>query len=159
MSEVLKIINFNLLDVQMCIELQHVNKILPLMELERLPVSPPYIVGLMNLAGSSVAIIDLALLLGMKRSNKYSLTTPIILISQGDVMVGLIVDNIVGLFDTTYAKIQKQVYDAEASLPYLGAININNSLSLLIDTQKLLVLCFPTKELESKLTKEMYQYE
>ena len=47
--------------IHLCIPLQYIIKVFPLMELKEIPGTPPYCAGLMNVRGESIPVIDLAL--------------------------------------------------------------------------------------------------
>ena len=93
----LQVLHFVIQNMRLCVELQYVDKILPLVWLEAIPGSPLYFVGMINYAGKSVPVIDLAIRLGLNRSQSYSLDTPIILCSAGIHQTGMIVDKIISL--------------------------------------------------------------
>lgn len=159
MSEKIKILNFSLLDVQMCIDIKHVTKVLPIMELESVPASPRYVAGLMNLAGKSIPVIDLAILLGMKRLKEYSLDTPILLSKNGKDEIAIVVDQIKGLVENDQSDLQMRDDMDKATSPYTGALNINGQLSLLLDINKIFKFCLSPNQSELSMNMGMYQNE
>src|SRR3989338_336762 len=58
---------FTAQDMRLCVRLEHCIKILPLMALQALPGAPPHLVGLMNLHGEGVQVVDIAACLDLKR--------------------------------------------------------------------------------------------
>lgn len=159
MDETIKILNFRLLDIQMCIDIKRIIKVLPLMEVEKVPAAPKYIAGLMNLAGCSVTVVDLAILLGMHRRKPYTLGTPMILTTQGKEKLALIVDNINDLTNKVSSEIQIPEEIQTETSPYLGSLNTGFGISLLLDIDKIFTYCLAPHESKLRLNKEMCQYE
>lgn len=123
-----------------CIDLQFVKQSLPLTELQIMPNSPSYFVGLMNLAGKSIPIIDLGARLNLIRQEPYNLSTPVVLCSDNSHQVGFIVDKILGLYDVETKNLQKEVYTSEADSFFLATIKLENELSLLVNMELLLAI-------------------
>lgn len=88
-------------NISTCFELKYVDNILHLVYLEPVPGSNSSIVGLANISGVSIPVFDLGLYLGLERRDKYSLETPIIILSDDSKKVGIIVDKIIGLINIT----------------------------------------------------------
>jgi purine-binding chemotaxis protein CheW len=81
-----------------CIDLHSVERTFSLVALQAMPGAAPYVAGIMNFAGSSLPVIDLAIRLGLP-SSPYKLDTPIIVCAHGDHRVGVIVTDITGIHD------------------------------------------------------------
>ena len=141
-----QVLHFLLQNMHGCIELNHVKRILPLPALESVPGSSPFLVGLMNLAGKSIPVIDLSLRLGMQRSQPYSLEQPILLCNDGSQQAGIIVDDILGLADIKSSELQMQHdFDKEES-PFLAIATINTELALLLNIKHIITVNLSTKE-------------
>jgi diguanylate cyclase (GGDEF)-like protein len=117
---------------RICIDLLFIKKIIPLAQLELMPNSPDYVVGLLNLSHKTVPIIDIGRRLNLKRSSVYSLETPILLCSNGVNELGFIVDTILGLEDVA---LDKHSYFDKLSSIILATLTINSELSLLINME------------------------
>ena len=89
-----EVLHFRISGMQLCVPLDFVHKVLPLMTLQQVPGAPPYLSGLMNLHGDSIPVIDLAVRLGHKSTQKYTLDTPILLCVSGERRAGLIISEI-----------------------------------------------------------------
>lgn len=63
-SEVLDVVTFRLADRDYAIELGHVRRIIPLIEITPVPGAPDVFAGVINLRGEILAVIDLGRLLG-----------------------------------------------------------------------------------------------
>lgn len=79
-----------------CIDLNHVERTFSLVALQAMPGSAPYVAGIMNFAGSSLPVIDLALRLGLP-SFPYTLDTPIMVCVQDNQRIGVIVQDVIGI--------------------------------------------------------------
>lgn len=132
------ILHFMLQEIQLCLDLHVVKKVMPLTFIEKVPRSLSYVVGVMNLAGKSVSVIDLALRLDLNRKNKYSLDTPIIVCQQGDTETGIVVDKILGIESIEYSLLQKNQNFLDEQSPVLGVMHLNGNLVLMLDAGKIL---------------------
>lgn len=122
---------------QICINLEYVQKNLSLPQLNLLPNSPSYLVGLMNLAGKSISVIDLGARLNLQRTQPYSLNTPVLLCADQGREVGFIVDQIIGIYELDHQDIHTQDPNNTTSL-FLAPVTIGNELSLLVNMHTIL---------------------
>ena len=133
-----QVLHFLLRDAHFCMEIKYVEKILPLVLIQAVPNSPPHMVGLINHAGKSITVIDLATLLGFDLGKKYSRNTPILLCSDGNHTAGMIIDHVIGLGDVEEKSIQMQKeFETKRSL-FLAAITLKTEVALLINTKQIL---------------------
>ncbi|MFY9261080.1 MAG: chemotaxis protein CheW [Gallionella sp.] len=79
-----------------CISLSHIERTLSLVAIQPMPSCMDYVVGIMNFAGNSLPVIDLAMRLGLEPS-PYTLDSPIMVCVQGGHRIGVIVQDIVGI--------------------------------------------------------------
>jgi chemotaxis signal transduction protein len=134
MKTYLQLISIN---VSACIELQYVQEVLHLVYLDPLPGSISSLVGMMNISGTSVPVLDLGMYLGLDRETKYSLQAPIVLLSKLDKTMGLIVDKVSGLTNIDDNMLSNNVPNNDDGR-YTDIVNIDNQSSLLINIDKLL---------------------
>ena len=119
--------------ILLCAELTHIRKVLSLPLLATVPGAPDYLVGLMNLAGSSIPVLDLGLRLGMRRQVEYSVNAPLLWCDNGTDSIAIIVDEVTGILEIERTALQDKPAFAQA-IPYiLGAIQTPNRLSLIVD--------------------------
>lgn len=71
----------------------HVEQIIQIQEITRIPEFPPYARGVINLRGMMIPVVDLRARLG-KEEVEYNPHTCIIVLSQGEKLSGLIVDGV-----------------------------------------------------------------
>lgn len=120
-------------DTRLCLPLSCVNKILPLMMLEQVPESPHFVIGLMNLAGRSIPVIDLSVRLGLKRKKTYTLDTPLIHCSKGSDELVFLVDRVIGLAELDSHALQKAGRFTDEQSPYLGSIVFEKEVFLFLN--------------------------
>lgn len=124
----MRLLQFFVQGVQLCMDFQYLERVLPLPMLEPVPSGPDYVAGLMNLQGRAIPIIDLALRLGMNREQPYSLNAPILLCSGA----GLIIDKILEISEG-----EVQMKEELGNSLFLGSVPLEAGVSLLINTQRI----------------------
>ena len=129
----LTVLHFLLQDIQVCMDLRYIEKILPLPMLEIVPSSPLYFVGLMNLKNKCIPVLDLAIGTGLNRSETYPLNMPILLCSDGTHQMGLLVDKVLGLSPIDEQQIEIHEEFSSRNSPFFGAVTLETGVSLLIN--------------------------
>lgn len=129
---------FTAQDMRLCVRLEHCIKILPLMALQALPGGPPHLVGLMNLHGEGVPVVDIAACLDLKRRRHYDLDTSILLCDSGGKRGGLIVDEVLGIATVRESVPQMESLFREALPLFSAAIPAKGGLSLELDLEHVL---------------------
>jgi len=92
MGEELKVIVFTLAHEQYGVEVEKVKTIERIQPMTRVPKTPPFVKGVINLRGVVVPVIDLRGRFGLPES-EYTNDSRIIIVSYGEMEVGLIVDS------------------------------------------------------------------
>lgn len=136
----LTVLHFLLQDIQVCMDLNYIEKVLPLPMLELVPSCPDYFVGLMNLKNKCIPVLDLAICTGLARNEQYPLNIPILLCSDGIHQIGLIVDKVLGLSDIDQQQIEVHEEFTNNNSPFFGAITLETSVSLLLDVNWIFAL-------------------
>lgn len=129
-------------------DLNYIERVLPLPLLEKVPACPIYCAGLMNFKNKCIPVIDLALGIGLTREELYTLNIPVLLCSDGSHPLGLIVDKIIGLGEIDEEKIEIHEEFTGNESPFFGAITFAAGVSLLINLNWIFAL---------KLTKNINQ--
>ncbi len=75
-------------------EIGATQEIIPLRPMTRLPGAPPFVRGLINMRGTIVTVLDLALRLDPSRSAAPVAGASIVLVRHGEHLVGLIVEEV-----------------------------------------------------------------
>ncbi len=135
----LEVLHFRVQETLACLDLSHVSRVFSLMSLKYIPGSPPFVAGLMNLHGKSVSVIDLGMFLGLPQPQPYAIDTPVVLCSDGQREVGLLIDEIYGVEAVLKDDLQMQRALHGSDESRLDAvINTHRGLSLLLDVENLL---------------------
>jgi purine-binding chemotaxis protein CheW len=127
-------------NIHMCVDLNYVNSVLPLVWLEPVPNAPIYIVGLLNRAGKSLPVLDLTLRLELKRTKHYSLNTSIVICSYADQQMGLLVDYIIGLVNINPNNLQMRADLEQKNSYFTASTPIDAQLALLINMPQVLTI-------------------
>jgi purine-binding chemotaxis protein CheW len=141
----LQMLHFLVQNVHLCFEIHYITKILPLVELKPVPGSPAFIAGLINISGKSILVIDLAIRLGLKRSEKYTLSTPIVICNDDSREIGIIVDEVLGLTvaDSNTLQMKNNFSDPESL--FIGVITLDSKLALVLNMHKILSVDLSTQ--------------
>jgi len=105
MAAVVKTIVFSIGNEEYGIEVEHVKTIERLMPMTRVPRTPPFVKGVVNLRGIVVPVIHLASRFGLPESEPTE-NTRIVMVSVGDLDVGFIVDAAHDVIDVDPEKIE-----------------------------------------------------
>jgi purine-binding chemotaxis protein CheW len=133
-----QVMHFLAQHVHLCFDIHYIVKVTSLVETKPVPGSPSYLAGLINYSGKSIPVIDLALRLGLKRTESYTTETPIIICNDDNHEVGLIVDEILGLaiVDTSSLQMKNNFADPESF--FKAVAPIDSKLALVLNMQQVL---------------------
>lgn len=91
--DILQLVSFKLDEIEYGIDILSVHEILRIPEITRLPNTPEYIKGVINLRGNVIPVVDIRLRFGMQQVALTELSR-IIVVEIGEKLVGLLVDNV-----------------------------------------------------------------
>lgn len=122
----------------------HVNSVLNIIELPtitRVPHSPYYMKGIMNLRGMVLPVVDTKLKLGMQETestNKTSIVVMDIRIDDEVVHIGMLVDEVneVLVIDDSQIKPPPSIGSTYKSAFITGIVDIDNKMIMIIDVVK-----------------------
>lgn len=143
----LQFLNFMVQNTNICIDIKHIKQVLPLMQLEPVPGSAASLVGLMNLAGESIPVIDLAVCLGLERIKKYSIDAPVLLCHADNHSFGLIIDAVFKLEETDEQSCKMSNEFKHRDSPFRGVLETEQGLSLLLNPGKVFRSCMHQKSI------------
>lgn len=121
-----------------CLRLGDVERLLPLMRIQPVPEGPDYLLGLMNLRGDAVPVLDLARRLGLATAMRYTLDTPVVLAAVGNLRAGLLVDEVQGVRAVPRAALRGEALFRDGLPPVLSAVTGDDGTALLLDTLRIL---------------------
>lgn len=132
--------------INLAIPLKNVERVLPLTSVRELPETPIWFIGILNLGGEGLAVVDLALRLGLGEPPTYSIDTPIVIISCGGKRAGFICQEVFGVRSVAAGIIQQTDLFRDADVPpFLGIVQtMDNTLSPLLDPERILAINFGT---------------
>jgi purine-binding chemotaxis protein CheW len=113
-EETLEVVEFMLAHERYALESGYIREVVPLKELTPLPCVPPFVLGITNVRGQIVSVIDIKRFFGLPDHGITDLNKVIIL-SDGAIEFGMLADQILGVINL--AK-----YELQASLPTLTGI-------------------------------------
>jgi purine-binding chemotaxis protein CheW len=120
-------------EVLACIGLESVERTFSLVALQTMPGGAPYVAGIMNFAGSSLPVIDLAIRLGLP-SAPYKPDTPIVVCAHEGQRVGLIVMDIIGIQNLQEQEQQLTRELARYGAAFRASVHTKVGLALLLDS-------------------------
>lgn len=126
---------FSIPGLPLCLPLQEVVKVLPIMALQEIPDGPDYLAGLLNYRGNSLMVIDLSLRLG-KGPPTYTSDTPVILCAaerQG----ALIVSDVRGVGQVAEENRQMRELFSGSGQPFRNVFGKGEHLNFMLDTDVL----------------------
>lgn len=137
-ADTMQIMHFKLPGMIASIDLQYLVKVILLPALEPVPHHPAWFAGLMNYAGQSVAVVDLAMRLNLPRKKKYTLETPILLCESEAGLMGFIVDEVIQISKIKKEDIQHDSLQDDEKSILSGTVLLNNKLSQLLNIQNMM---------------------
>jgi len=130
---------FKLLNEDLAIEVSSVESIIKYQTITKVPHAPEYVVGITNLRGNIVPVVDLKKRLNMDQSDQSSDTRIIVALLQ-ESKIGMVVDAVTQVIEIEESQIE-ETPDMTMSVDtnYLkGIVKIEDNLILLLDLEKVL---------------------
>ena len=131
-----EVLEFFLAHEKYAVESRHIREVYPLENLTPLPCTPPFVLGIVNLRGEIVSVLDIKKFFDLPETGLTDLNKVIVL-QSGAMLFGILADTIVGVRRIPVAEIQP-------SLPTLAGIRekylrgITPDRTVLLDAGKLL---------------------
>lgn len=134
-----KYIVFRLLDEEYGVEVNQVRSIERMQRITRVPRTPDFVKGVINLRGVVTPVIDLKTRFGLGTEN-YTDTTRIIIVAVADMEVGLIVDAANDVIDISADAIEPppEVVGGVRAAYLEGVAKLQDRLLILLDLEKAL---------------------
>lgn len=122
------------------LEIQYVVEIISVQTVTKVPKVPSFIVGITNLRGKVIPVIDLRIRFG-KMERPYDQSTCVIVVDIDDVVAGLIVDGVdevVEIPESALSEPPRVEWDYSSNF-LKGISRMNGQFSLILDCHKILV--------------------
>ncbi len=133
-------VTFRLEDETYAVDVMQIREVLRRQEISPVPGAPAYVLGIINLRGSVVAIIDTRSRFGLSRRDEMDDASRILVMDSADTVVGFLVDSVSEVVDLNNDRIESppDTGSGQASRFISGLYNHPNGLLILLDGSKLL---------------------
>ncbi len=138
MSGPVKYICFGLGQEEFGIPLLTVKEVLAIPEITPIPQTPPHFLGIINLRGNVISIMDLRAKFGIKTNNNDE--TTVIILDFGDYQLGIVVDRVDSVLSLDQDQISNKPHiESSKSTDYIsGVYRQDKKLILILDIAKAL---------------------
>lgn len=135
----IQLVTFRLKDETYGINVMQVQEVLRVAEIAPVPGAPHYVLGIINLRGNVVTVIDTRTRFGLPRAEVDELSRIIVIESEAQV-VGILVDSVAEVVDLHASDIDSapNLGNEESSRYIQGVANFDNNLLIVVDLNKLL---------------------
>lgn len=132
-------VTFKLDDEIYGINVMQVQEVLPMTEIAPVPGAPPYVMGIINLRGNVVTVIDTRMRFGLEQKTPED-GDRIVVVETEDQVAGIVVD---GVAEVTYVRESEvdtapNVGNDDAARYIWGVVSRDDSLTILVDVDRLL---------------------
>jgi purine-binding chemotaxis protein CheW len=138
-DSVMQCVTFRLEDEIYGINVMQVQEVLRVTEIAPVPGAPDYVLGIINLRGNVVTVVDTRERLGLG-SKEVDESTRIVIIEADKLVVGILVDAVAEVVDLRTSEIESapSVGNDESSKYIQGVASRDGDLLILVDLNKLL---------------------
>ena len=136
---VIQLVTFNLEDETYGINVMLVQEVLRVSEIAPVPGAPPYVLGIINLRGNVVTVIDTRSRFGLQ-PGEITDSTRIVIIESDKQVVGILVDSVAEVVELNTSDIDSapNVGNEESSRYIQGVATKDDTLLIVVDLNKLL---------------------
>jgi purine-binding chemotaxis protein CheW len=140
-DEEIQLVVFSLGREEFAVEVTQVREIMRMEEITRMPKTPHFVEGIINLRGQIIAVVELAKRLNLESGSR-SGETRIIVVEAEDIKVGMIVDSVSEVLRVNADAVEPSpTLTTDVSVAYLqGVVKQDNRLIILLDLTKVLSL-------------------
>lgn len=138
-EEILQLVSFNIANEEFGIDILKVEEIIRVITITRIPNTPEFIEGVVNLRGRVIPVVNLRTRLGFPKK-EFDNQTRVIVVEIADITVGFIVDSV-----REVLRIPKSITEPPPELTtdvnseYITAVGkLENRLLILLDLEKIL---------------------
>jgi purine-binding chemotaxis protein CheW len=136
---IFQLVTFRLQDETYGINVMHVQEVLRVTEIAPVPGAPDYVLGIINLRGNVVTVIDTRLRFGLPDQESTD-SSRIVIIECDKQVVGIMVDAVAEVVELAESQIDSapNVGNDESSRYIQGIATLEHGLLIVVDLQKLL---------------------
>jgi purine-binding chemotaxis protein CheW len=146
---------FSLKDEEYAVPLLSVKEVIAMPEVTPVPHTPPYFLGIMNLRGQVISVVDLRLKFGMKPNDNKEEEKGVIIFDFGEFTMGAVVCSINSVLAFANAEIQpKPQVMSQVKTDYItGVAKRNEKLIVILDVVKAFDLTEKVKLAQATVSK------
>ncbi len=134
-----KYLSFRLASEDYGIEIRHIIEIIVMQEITRVPDMPNFIIGVINLRGNVISVMDIRLRFNLE-SRDYDDRTCIIVVKINEISIGLLVDTVNEVVDIPEDQIDPppRTHSGVGSSFIQGMGKLDGNVKILLDIEKIL---------------------
>lgn len=135
-----QVVGFYIGEDEYAVNISKVREISAMVEIRKVPKSPPFVEGVINLRGGIVPVIDLRKRFDLA-VNENRMSAKILIVELNRNQVGMIVDNVSEVMRFYQDEIEKTppMFSSSIDSQYIqGVAKLNDKLIILLDVEKLL---------------------
>ncbi len=138
-QEIIQLVSFRLGDEEYGVDILNVQEIIKMMEITRVPNSPDFVEGVINLRGKVLPVIDLRKRLGLPKK-EHDKATRIIVVEMDKKIVGFIVDSVSEVLRIPYSALEAPPQMSNGvGEEFISAVGkLNDKLLILLDLKRIL---------------------
>ena len=139
-SDILQLVVFQLGGEEFGVEIMQVQEIIRMPEITRIPQSPEYVEGVINLRGKIIVVINLDTRFDLN-SKELDDDSRIIIVEVGDDVVGMVVDSVSEVLRLATSSVEPapELISAKIKADYLkGVGKLDDRLLILLDLERVL---------------------
>jgi purine-binding chemotaxis protein CheW len=132
-------VTFHLDEETYGINVMQVQEVLPMTEIAPVPGAPPFVMGIINLRGNVVTVIDTRMQFGLA-PREADQSGRIVVIEAGNQVAGILVDSVAEVIEVKQSEVDTapSVGNEESARYIYGVVSRGNQLLILIDVNKML---------------------
>lgn len=127
---------FNISKENYLIDISKVREVISISKFEKVPNADSYILGMINLRGEVISIIDSSVILNTHIENINSTSNKIIIFEYLNEHVGLVVENVTKVMEIEKKSIEAPPLYNEDSTYVSGVVQENENLYIVVDIKK-----------------------
>lgn len=123
-----------------CVDILKVQEIIRMVEVTWLPRKPAFIIGVINLRGEIIPVVDLRLKFGLPKK-EYNKFTRILIAQLGEKLVGMVVDGVEEVLTLGQSQIEKEpeMLSSGQKSDYIdGIAKVNEQVFIILDITRVL---------------------
>ena len=139
-DDLLQLVIFQLGGEEFGVEIMQVQEIIRMPEITRIPQSPEYVEGVINLRGKIIVVINLDTRFGLN-SKELDDDSRIIIVEVGDNVVGMVVDSVSEVLRLASSNVEPapEIISTKIQADYLkGVGKLDDRLLILLDLERVL---------------------